>query len=111
MAREIRVFLTDDIDGSEATQTVEFSVAGTAYTIDLNDANAAKFEAALAPYVDKADRVRTGRRPASTRRSSASRSASGATAEIRAWARDNGFKISDRGRIPANVIAAYESAH
>lgn len=111
MAREIRVFLKDDLDGSEASQTIEFSFAGTAYTIDLNDANAAKFEAALAPYVDKADRVRSTRRPAGTRRGSVSRSSGSATADIRTWARENGVQVSDRGRIPAKVIAAYEAAN
>lgn len=108
MAREIRVILTDDIDGSEATQTVEFSLSGASYSIDLSDANAAKLEAALKPYIDKAERVRGQRRPAVRR--SASRAGQG-TSEIRDWARRNGFAVSDRGRIPANVLEAYNAAN
>ena len=54
MARQIRVFLTDDIDGSDADRTVEFSLGSASYSIDLSDANAAKLEEALAPFIAKA---------------------------------------------------------
>ena len=109
MAREIRVTLIDDLDGSEATQTVEFSFAGSTYTIDLNEANAAKLEAALKPYIEKGEKVRGRRAVAAARRTPQARK--GGTAEIRSWARENGFDVSDRGRIPADVLTAYEAAH
>lgn len=108
MAREIRVILTDDLDGSEATQSIEFSLKGNAYTIDLNDANAAKLEKALSPFIDKAEKVRS---PRGGRRGTSTRAAKGGTSEIRAWAKDNGFEVSDRGRIPAGVLEAYEAAN
>ena len=99
MAREIRVILTDDLDGTEADQTVEFSLGNASYSIDLSDANVAKLEAALEPFIAKAEKVRGGR------------AGRGGTAEIRAWARENGFEVSDRGRVPADVMAAYEAAN
>ncbi len=107
MAKEIRVYLKDDLDGSEASQTVEFSLFGATYTIDLSDANVARLEEALKPFIEKAERVK-GRRNS---RGSASRGRKSGTAEIRAWARANGHEVSDRGRIPADVVAAYEAAN
>ncbi|NHB85456.1 Lsr2 family protein [Tessaracoccus sp. HDW20] len=109
MAREIRVILTDDLDGTAATQTVEFSIAGNAYSIDLNDANVAKLEAALKPFIDNAEKVRGARQGGARRQPG--RVTRGGTTAIRAWARENGHKVSDRGRIPAEVLAAYEAAN
>ena len=110
MAREIRVILTDDIDGSADARAVEFSLDKTAYTIDLSEANIAKLEAALAPFIAKAERV--GRRKAAPAgRKPVARSSKGGLAEIRDWARANGYEVSDRGRIPGNVMEAYEAAN
>jgi len=109
MAREIRVILTDDLDGSAATQTVEFSLAGNAYTIDLSDANVAKLEAALKPFIDKAEKVRGARQGGGRRQQG--RASRGGTTAVRDWARSNGYEVSDRGRIPADILAAYEAAH
>ncbi|SHJ16773.1 Lsr2 protein [Tessaracoccus bendigoensis DSM 12906] len=106
MAREIRVFLKDDLDGSDATQTVEFALSGTAYTIDLSDDNAARLEEVLRPYIENGEKVKPQRG-----RGSAPKGRRSGTAEIRIWARDNGYEVSDRGRIPADVLAAYEAAH
>ena len=106
MAREIHVVLKDDLDGSDADRTVEFAFDGVQYAIDLSEANIAKFSKVLEPYVAKAERVR---KTARTRRSASSSRSN--TAEIRQWARDNGFDLSDRGRIPSNVMQAYEAAH
>ena len=112
MAREIRVILTDDIDGGEGARTVEFSLDKTAYSIDLSEANIAKLEAALAPYIAKAERVRPRRTAASAggRKAAGSRSGGGSSA-IREWARANGYEVSDRGRVPGAVVAAYEAAN
>jgi hypothetical protein len=110
VAREIRVILTDDIDGSADARAVEFSLDKAAYTIDLSEANIAKLESALAPFIAKAERV--GRRKAaSAGRKAGARSPKGGLAEIREWARANGYEVSDRGRIPANVMEAYEAAN
>ena len=106
MARQVRVFLVDDIDGTSDAQTVEFSIGRDAYTIDLSEKNASKLEAALAPFIEKATKV--GRK---TPRKTATRAASKDTNAIREWARGEGMKVSDRGRVPGSVIAAYEAAH
>ncbi|NLE72602.1 MAG: Lsr2 family protein [Actinomycetales bacterium] len=107
MAQKVQVVLVDDIDGGTADETVSFSLDGVAYEIDLTSANAAKLREALAPWVGHARRV-GGRRATGTRRSG-SRSSSGKNAEIREWARAHGYSVSDRGRIPAEVKAAFDA--
>ena len=109
MAQKVHIILEDDIDGSEATQTISFALDGTSYEIDLNDKNAAALRDALATYVGHGRKV-TGSRRVGRRASSAS--SSGASAkEIRDWARGNGHKVPDRGRIPAGVREAFQAAH
>jgi hypothetical protein len=106
MAQRVNIVLVDDIDGSEATETVAFGLDGTSYEIDLNEKHAAKLRDALASYVGHARKVGGGRRT----RSAAKAAPAGATAaEIRDWARSNGFKVPDRGRIPADVREAFEA--
>jgi len=56
MAKHTVIQMTDDLDGSEATQSVEFSFRGKSYTIDLNDANASDFDDAVAPYIAAAEK-------------------------------------------------------
>ena len=106
MARTTKVILTDDIDGTPADETVSFSLDGVSYEIDLTSDNAARLRDALAPWVGAGRR--TGGRAArpGTRKP---RSAGNENTEIRVWARGAGFKVSDRGRIPANVIEAYHA--
>ncbi|MGN6302567.1 MAG: histone-like nucleoid-structuring protein Lsr2 [Angustibacter sp.] len=113
MAQKVQVVLIDDIDGGDADETVTFALDGVTYEIDLNTDNAAKLRDALAVWVGNARRVSgrasTGR---STSRSSGRRS-SGAedSAAIREWAKDNGYQVSERGRISAEVREAYAKAH
>ncbi|MPZ96587.1 MAG: Lsr2 family protein [Propionibacteriales bacterium] len=107
MAQRLKVELVDDIDGNDADETVTFSLDGVSYEIDLAKKNAAKLRDALALYVGSARKV-GGRR----RRSASGRARAGTnTAEIREWARSNGFEVSERGRIPADVREAYDKAH
>lgn len=115
MARRIVHQLVDDIDGSVLEvgegETVHFSLNGTAYEIDLNTTHADELRKALEPYVT------AGRKAGSS--SNASRTSSARkrparnpeVAAIRAWANDNGHKLSERGRIPAQVVDAYNAAH
>jgi hypothetical protein len=109
MAQKVHIVLEDDIDGSEATQTISFALDGTSYEIDLNDKNAAALRDALATYVGHGRKVTGSRRGA---RRSTSSSGNGASAkEIRDWARDNGHDVPERGRIPASVREAFDAAH
>lgn len=114
MAQKVTVSLVDDMDGSTAAETLEFGLDGVSYEIDLSEANASKLRDALAGYVTNARRA-GGRRRASS--GGGARRSGGAgprpsvdreqNAAIREWARKQGMKISDRGRIPAEVLAAY----
>jgi hypothetical protein len=107
MAQKITVALEDDIDGGPADETVRFAIGGVDYEIDLSKRNAAAFRRQLAPFIDHARKAGRGarRRPG---RSAASRDRSGA---IRAWAKEQGIAVSDRGRIPVNVVEQYEAAN
>lgn len=111
MAQKVNIVLVDDLDGSEATETVSFGLDGTSYEIDLNDANAAALREALAGYIGHGRKVgaapRRGRRTASSASSSNGPSAK----EIRDWARANGHDVPDRGRVSAEVREAYDAAH
>ncbi|MBM7518135.1 histone-like nucleoid-structuring protein Lsr2 [Nocardioides nitrophenolicus] len=110
MAQKVNIVLVDDIDGTEATQTVSFGLDGAQYEIDLNDDNASALREALAPYVGHGRK--SGRGGAGKRSGGRAAAAGGTSAkEIREWARDNGFAVPERGRIPADVREAYESAH
>jgi hypothetical protein len=110
MAQKVHIVLEDDLDGSDATQTVTFALDGTSYEIDLNDKNASALRDALATYVGHARKVSGSRRGG--RRSAASSSGNGHSAkEIRDWARSNGHKVPERGRIPSGVREAFEAAN
>jgi hypothetical protein len=106
MAQKVIVVLEDDLTGGPAEQTVRFAFEGTDYEIDLSAKNAAAFGKQLAPYIEharKAGRVpagRPGRAAANRQRSS----------DIRAWAKEHGLAVSERGRIPASVAEQYRAA-
>ncbi|MGH8860833.1 MAG: histone-like nucleoid-structuring protein Lsr2 [Jatrophihabitantaceae bacterium] len=99
--------LVDDIDGSTAERTVNFTWDGTAYEIELSKKNVVAFEKAMKPYVDAARRMRSSR----ARRGSAARGGKRDLGAIRDWAASNGFDVSTRGRIAATVIDAYDAAN
>ena len=109
MAQKVNIILVDDIDGSEATETVTFGLDGTTYEIDLNDKNAAALRDALATYVGHGRKVGAG--PRRGRRSSAAATTGPSAKEIRDWARSNGHDVPDRGRVSAEVREAYDAAH
>lgn len=109
MAQRVNIVLEDDLDGTDADETVTFGLDGVTYEIDLSSENAARLRDALAPFVGHARRA-AGRRL--TSRSVAPRSGGKRDlADVREWARHNGHKVSDRGRISAEVQAAYDKAH
>lgn len=113
MAQRVQVLLIDDLDGSEGAETVSFSLDGVNYEIDLSVKNAGKLRNDFATWVGNARKVGRGSGSASGR-SGARRSRGGSandTGAIRAWARDNGFDVSERGRISREVMDAYNAAH
>jgi hypothetical protein len=107
MAQKVTVALEDDLDGGPADETVRFGLGGAEYEIDLSKKNAKAFRKQLAPFIDHARKAGRGqrRRPG---RTSASRDRSGS---IRAWAKEAGITVSERGRIPASVVEQYEAAN
>ncbi|MFJ7075801.1 Lsr2 family protein [Streptomyces sp. NPDC098781] len=110
MAQKVQVLLVDDLDGGEADETVTFALDGKTYEIDLTTANADKLRGLLDPYV-KGGRRTGGRASGGRGKARAASGGSQDTAQIRAWAKENGYDVNDRGRVPANIRKAYEDAH
>ncbi|MEN1976479.1 histone-like nucleoid-structuring protein Lsr2 [Cellulomonas sp. P4] len=112
MAQKVQVLLVDDIDGGTADETVSFALDGVSYEIDLTTEHATELRDALATWVGHARK--TGGRSGAGRGGSAGasrpRRASDAGA-VRAWAKENGFEVSERGRISAEIREAYDAAH
>lgn len=109
MAQHVQVLLVDDIDGGEADETVSFAIDGAAYEIDLSIKHAEELREFLAPYVGGARKVNNRKKRESSGKSS-SASSDVDTAAVRAWAQGQGYEISSRGRIPAEVVEAYKEA-
>ncbi len=105
MAQKITVELEDDLVGGPADETMRFAFGGSVYEIDLNKKNARAFRKQLGPFIEHARKAGQGRRRPRTQ---SSRQRSG---DIRAWAKDRGIAVSDRGRIPASVVEQYEAAN
>jgi hypothetical protein len=110
MARKIEVLLVDDLDGGTAEETLTFSLDGAHYEIDLSTENANKLRTALQPFMEKGSRQtrQAGSRGVKPVRNSSNRERSH---EIREWAKNQGLKVNERGRIPAAVIEQYQAAH
>jgi hypothetical protein len=106
MARRVEITLQDDLDGTGADETVTFSLDGVDYEIDLSSANASKLRSVFEPYAEK------GRRTGSRRNGIATfvTTLPPANSTLRAWGQARGYRIPDRGRIPAEVRQAYAEA-
>jgi hypothetical protein len=116
MAQKVQVVLTCDLDDDEvpAAQTVTFGYDGYSYAFELCEQHLEEFNEAMQAYIaaarvaDGPRRRRAAATPGRTRRSAATSDAS--SGDIRTWARQNGYEISERGRIPAEIRSAYEEA-
>jgi hypothetical protein len=111
MAQRVEVHLIDDVDGKAAAETVTFGLDGNNYEIDLSDKNAGKLRDALATYVGVARKA--GRIPAKSGRGRSGGGSAAADREqnqaIREWAKAKGLNVSDRGRIPAEIVEKYHA--
>src|SRR6478735_376842 len=107
MAQQVITTLVDDIDGTEAAETITFAVDGTCYEIDLSEKNAKEFRKSLGHWTDRA---RTSGRPPRIRKHLAAVGDS-RNAEIRAWGHGNGHDVPARGRIPRRIVSAFDAAH
>jgi Lsr2 len=110
MARRTVVMLTDDLDGSDATETVRFSLDGRDYEVDLSKKNAKSLRDGLKRYVE-VGRKTGGRRTRTSRSGGSAASDRAQLGAVRAWARQQGMEVSERGRISARVQEAYNKAH
>lgn len=112
MAQKIQTLFIDDIDGGAAEGTVRFALDGTDYEIDLNAKHTEELRSALGKYVTHARKVGGSARRAGRTAGRASRGAGSSlnTTEIRNWAREQGYDIKDRGRVPADLVAKYQAA-
>ncbi|QJY50003.1 histone-like nucleoid-structuring protein Lsr2 [Pseudonocardia broussonetiae] len=111
MAKQVVETLVDDLDGSEAAETVSFAIDGRQFEIDLSAAHASELRDVVAPFVGAARRAGGGPGRRSYQRAS-SRSAERSKEEnaaIRAWAMQNGLEVSERGRLSSAVLTAYEN--
>lgn len=108
MAQKVSIELVDDLDNSPADETVVFALDGVTYEIDLSAANAEGLREALARYIVVARRAGGSRRSSGSGRRRASRGGTEAS-NVRAWARATGHPVSERGRVGADVLAAYNN--
>lgn len=103
MATKVLTTLQDDIDGSNATQTIRFALDGIEYEIDVSDRNANRLRKSLDDFISHGRKVGAGR----ARKAAASSQVD--TRAVRKWAKANGIEISSRGRIPAEVVERYKA--
>jgi hypothetical protein len=108
MASTVAVVVTDDLDGSPDAETVTFGFNGVTYEIDLSEGNRSRLERDVAPYIAAGRRVARGRNRSTGGRHAGPRID---RAAVRTWAKENGLKVSERGRISAEIISQYEAAH
>ncbi|MCU1633238.1 MAG: Lsr2 family protein [Micrococcaceae bacterium] len=107
MAQKVKIILIDDIDGGEADETVRFGLDGVQYEIDLSESHASELRSALADYVGAA---RRGNQSKQQRSSAPSTSRNQEAAQIREWAKENGYNVSSRGRVNSEIVEAYRAA-
>jgi hypothetical protein len=108
MARKTQIIFTDDVDGSDASGTVGFSLDGINYEIDLNDKHAEQLRGALAKYVNAGRKTgsvtrRPGRAGARTTRREGPN-----PSQVRDWAKGQGIELSSRGRVPHHVVLQFQ---
>ncbi|HEY2723933.1 MAG TPA: Lsr2 family protein [Pseudonocardiaceae bacterium] len=118
MAQKTVVTMVDDLTGQEAEniRPIEFALDGVTYELDLSEENAAKLRDTLAQYTGAARRIGGRRRVRSAKRAGGAGNGPSSynrdtLKSIREWAKQNGHAVSGRGRLPAEVLQAWEAAH
>jgi hypothetical protein len=108
VARNEIVRLIDDLDGSEAVDTVSFGLEGVDYEIDLNDEHIDELRGSLMPYIKAGRKVGAG--PSLPQSGAApKRSSRDDLVAVRAWLVEHGYPVKDRGRVPVAWVADYDS--
>ena len=108
MAKKVKTILIDDIDGSDAAETITFGLDNVNYEIDLNEAHAKELRDSLARW------IKSGRKVSGRRRRGAAQAVNSEARElnrrVRAWADEKGIPVNDRGRVPQKLIDQYRAA-
>lgn len=112
MATQTFVTLIDDLDGSEAIETLVFGLDGATYEIDLNAKNAKRLRDSVAKFVDNARRVPRAGTPSTAKlRVTEVRHSREHLQAVRNWARRRGYDVADKGRVPVAVMDEFEATH
>lgn len=109
VVRKVRVELVDDLDNGAADESVSFGLDGKQYSIDLSSKHAKELRAALAKYLAVA-RVGTGTSAPNSRTRTVRKSDGPSAGDVRDWAKDQGIAVSDRGRIPSDLMVKFQAA-
>ncbi|MFW2512290.1 histone-like nucleoid-structuring protein Lsr2 [Demequina sp. SO4-13] len=104
MAQKVQVVLVDDVDGGEASETVSFSIENVSYEIDLSEEHAAQMRKDFEKWTTRARRV-------TSKRGGSSRARRSDSSKVRAWAKAQGYEVSERGRISSEIREAYSKAN
>lgn len=109
MAQRFQILLVCDLHGDETpgVETIGFAVDGTAYEIDVCEQHGNALHESFAPYVAAARRAGRGSGASSRRRRTTRTSTGVDPAAVRAWARSHNLKVSERGRISADLLERY----
>ncbi|MCC3299758.1 histone-like nucleoid-structuring protein Lsr2 [Arthrobacter caoxuetaonis] len=109
MAQKIIVTLQDDLDGSQADETIRFALEDVRYEIDLNSEHAKEMRDSLAPFIEAARKVQAARGPKPGRPAGQRQGPS--PSDVREWAKSQGMKVNDYGRVPQALIDSYVAAN
>jgi hypothetical protein len=104
------VIKTDDIDGTANAETIEFGIEGVTYAIDLSESNVAALLEALEPFITAGQKV-SGRGKPKARQNGSNGASHLDLPTVRAWAKAQGFEVSERGRIAKDVLEAFAAAN
>lgn len=113
MAQRVQTILIDDIDGTEAQETVTFTLDGKDYEIDLTTAHAAELRDSLAKFIDASRKLGRSSQAAIPKRAGRKAAAADSTpspAEVREWAKGQGIEVSDRGRVANELVVKFQAA-
>ena len=113
MAQRVQITLLCDLDDGnvEADETLHFGLGGASYEVDVCGKHAQQVRDGLQPFVVHGRKTSAASSSSSRRRSGRAAAGRDQTAGVRAWAKDKGIHVNDRGRIPAPVVKEYEAAH
>lgn len=112
MAQKVEIQIIDDLDGGRGDETIVFSFEGKQYEIDLSTKNAKKLRDTLGRYASAGRKVTASRKPAGRRVVRRVVVPAGpSNAEVREWARANGYPVAGRGRLNADIMVKFQEAH